>query len=328
MATFARFSALFSAFLVLALTPGARTAHAQFGLPGGDAEPTGDDLVDFSVAVEHSPMNPEQGTMIALIWDVEDEWHVYWKNNGDTGAPLAWEFDLPEGVTAGEPRWPAPTRYVSGGFIVDFVLEGRVVVLVPLEISDEARAGMMSAGVGELAGRVRSEWLVCKEACLPGSGEAEVTIPFAATTPVERRPELFEEARRAQPVTREAVRRAAQGARDDGSRVVRDRFGRAVGPASRVGAYFRDGRLEIRAPGAASMEFFADPGRTEVRPADALNECAVEGDSMSVRFGGPVSGADLIGGVVRIDYGERGVVVLRLDVPGPASASAGEDPLG
>jgi thiol:disulfide interchange protein DsbD len=306
----------FVAFCVVASTPFVRGVRAQGGgaLPGvgGSGAPSGDELVDFRMAVEHSPMNPSAGTTLALIWEVEEGWHVYWKNNGDTGMPLGWELELPAGIEAGEPRWPAPERYVSGGFIVDHVLEGEVVVLVPLRVSSSARASMESAGVGELTVRASSEWLVCKEACLPGSGSGEVSFSFAESAADEQHDELFARARAALPVTRRALR---------------ERGDRA---ASRVTARFVGGALEVSAPGAAKLRWFADPSEAGVRPADRVEDCAVEGDRMRIPYSGPVSEMSRVGGVLRAWYGsgegERSVAV-RIDVPGPASDDAGTDPL-
>lgn len=304
---------IFSLILTLGPTAAVRTAAAQPALPGFDEAPSGDDLVGFRVEVAHSPMNPAEGTTLALVWEVEDDWHVYWKNNGDTGSPLAWDLELPAGLEAGEPMWPAPERYVTAGFIVDNVLEGEVVVLVPLRVREDAAASMVSAGVGELTVRVSSEWLVCDDVCLPGSGDAEVSFNFAATTSSPRDVELFEAARERLPATRMELRRRGMSAGSD------------------VKAGFRDGRLAIAAPGATRVEFFADPSEEGVKPSNALEECAADAAELSVSFGGPVEQAEWIGGVVRVVYpgAEDGedetVAVIRVDVPGPASPRAGRD---
>ncbi len=291
-----------------AIAASAHTALAQFGLPGDEA-PSGDDLVDFSVKASHSPMNPDQGVTLALVWDVEDDWHVYWRNNGDTGAPLDWTLTLPEGVTAGEPRWPVPDRYITAGFILDYALEDQVVVLIPLTIADNAREAMNAAGTGELTIRIESEWLVCKEVCLPGSGDTEISIPFAATTPSETNRQLFEDAASKLPIDRADHK----------------------GPAVR--ARFADGELKLHADEAVRLEFFPHESGERVRPVKPIDTTAADADRLSIPYQGPFAEAERISGVLRVVYetdadgNPTREALLTIDVPGPASPDAGTDPL-
>src|SRR5439155_14515958 len=37
-------------------------------------------------------------------------WHTYWKNSGDSGAPTKIDWQLPDGIKAGEIQWPVPEK--------------------------------------------------------------------------------------------------------------------------------------------------------------------------------------------------------------------------
>lgn len=269
--------------------------------PGGGETPSGDELVAFSIVAEHAPFDPREGTTLALVYDVEDDWHIYWRNNGDSGMPPSWEFELPAGVTLGEPEWPAPHRYTTGGVVLDYVLEGKVVVLVPLEIADHMVESMVDAGTGELTIRATSEWLVCKDICLAGGGEDEIVLPFAATEGSATNEALFEAAREALPVETDDVADGALGAG--------------------VEASFVDGELRLEAPGAAKLEWFGWEHGKSPRVADALNGAVAEGERLRVVYGPDAADAEVIGGVLRVyaDADDDESVAVRIAVDGPAA---------
>jgi len=284
-------------------------AVGQSGLPGfGDEEaPSGDELVNFEVVAEHSPFNPSEGTTLALVYDVAEDWHIYWRNNGDTGMPPQFSFELPAGVTMGEPAWPAPKRYSSGGgFIMDYVLDGKVVLLVPLEVRDEFVESMIEAGTGELTIRVETEWLVCKDVCLPGSASREILVPFAATDGVARAETLFAGAREALPIEPDE---ASKG---------------------EVRAEFVDGVLRMEAPGAIELTFFPEESDAGVAPLEEKADCMTRGAKLAVPYSAEASEAERIRGVLRVRYAEKSLgrgeeVAVRIDVPGPAAKADKED---
>ena len=102
---------------------------------------------------------------------LEPGWHVYWQNPGDSGGPPTIAWHLPRGVTAGDIQWPAPER-IEAGPIVNYGYQGEVVLPVPLRVAPEATAGF---AVG-----ASIKWLVCRDMCLPGKADLELTLPLAA----------------------------------------------------------------------------------------------------------------------------------------------------
>ena len=45
--------------------------------------------------------------------DLDEHWHVYWRNPGDAGLPPRINWKLPDGFTAGEIMWPTPEVIVT-----------------------------------------------------------------------------------------------------------------------------------------------------------------------------------------------------------------------
>ena len=62
-----------------------------------------------------SPSIAPGGTVTAgLVLTLEEKWHVYWLNAGDSGEPPRIAWNLPHGITAGAMQFPIPTRLPLG----------------------------------------------------------------------------------------------------------------------------------------------------------------------------------------------------------------------
>ncbi len=118
-------------------------------------------------------MEDEKFLTVRLIMD--EGWHTYWPGMNDTGYGVSIELDPVEGVTFGDPIYPTPERYVAPGDILDHVYEGRMIILVPYTIDEDVEVGT------QLNFRVRSEFLVCKDVCLPGKGEGTARVGLIAS---------------------------------------------------------------------------------------------------------------------------------------------------
>jgi DsbC/DsbD-like thiol-disulfide interchange protein len=153
----------------------------------------GDALVRLRIDAE-AALEAGRETWLAVSFEVEPGWHIYWKNPGDAGMATSLTLEVPPGWVAGEPRWPAPTRHEREG-IVSYIFEERLTLLVPLRAPADAARG---ARVRLVA---KGEWLVCDATgCLPGRGEAAlelVVAPPGGETPA--RSPIFDETRRRLP---------------------------------------------------------------------------------------------------------------------------------
>lgn len=115
----------------------------------------------------------------------QPHWHTYWKNAGDSGLPTTLSWSLPAGVTAGDIEWPTPQRLPIGP-LVNYGYENTVLLAVPVTV-DPAFKG------DNLEVKLQANWLVCKEVCIPESGDFRLRIPAQAATAGEAA--LFESTR-------------------------------------------------------------------------------------------------------------------------------------
>lgn len=266
------------ALVVVGLGAGAdaQPGGAEFGPERG--APDGSGLVRMSVMSDFSSVTPGQEMTLAVRYRIEDEWHLYWRNPGETGLPPAVTFEAPSWLTVGEAIWAAPTRHEIPGPIVDFIYEKDVVLLFPARVSDDAPAGTRATI------KAKSDWLVCKRECLFGAGEGSVTIGVVESAPA-RSP-----AAATIQTWREKAPRRLDEARDPGVQVS-----------------WRGATLVIEAPGAERVTFFPYPvdEDTDAMPRDILREGETDSDRLEVSYDNQrLQGAERVRGVVTIILGE------------------------
>jgi thiol:disulfide interchange protein len=98
---------------------------------------------------------------LGVHYKLDPEWHIYWKNPGDSGA--APKFNVENGKI-NNVLWPYPARIPVKTF-TNFGYEKEVAILLDVVPTDPAK---------ELT--LKLEWLVCKEECIPGFGEFKINL--------------------------------------------------------------------------------------------------------------------------------------------------------
>ncbi len=148
-----------------------------------------------TLLAEHRSLSPGQQTTLALRFQLEEGWHIYWQNPGDSGQPPRMRWQLPPGLTVGEMQWPVPQRIQTAANIVDYGYHGTVLLLVPLRAASDLTV-RPTANIGAEVNVV-----VCREVCLTGKAQVSLALPVRAGSPMVN-PLLrgeFERARRALP---------------------------------------------------------------------------------------------------------------------------------
>jgi thiol:disulfide interchange protein DsbD len=118
---------------------------------------------------EQSALVPGTTAWLGLTFDIEPEWHLYWNGYSDTGFPVKMTVTAPTGYSVGDAVWPAPKRHLTENFI-DHVYEKQVTLLVPVQVPADAKLDSRATF------RVEADWLVCKQACLPGSADLSLEL--------------------------------------------------------------------------------------------------------------------------------------------------------
>jgi len=144
--------------------PGRRPAAS----PGGDRRRNAEDLVQVRCVADVDSITPGRTFHIAVIFDIEPDWHIYWKNSGASGAPTEIAVNAPAGFTIGPTLFPRPEKHEETDGIT-YGYETRTILFVP--ITPEADAASSSAMF-----TLDIDWLVCKELCLKGHADETISV--------------------------------------------------------------------------------------------------------------------------------------------------------
>lgn len=126
--------------------------------------------VHARLIAEVKSVKPGSRFCVAVALTMEDGWHIYWKNPGDSGLPTTVEWNLPEGFSAGKIQWPRPHRFETSG-IVSFGYENEVFLITDMQAPVTLEPGTV------IEFSARAEWLTCKEECVPEHADLSIKIP-------------------------------------------------------------------------------------------------------------------------------------------------------
>jgi DsbC/DsbD-like thiol-disulfide interchange protein len=115
-------------------------------------------------------IQPGKEFTVGVLVRIDDPWHIYWKNPGDSGDATRVEFKLPDGFTAGPLEYPVPERIELPGNIVNFGYMGSVLFMARITPPQklDAKPVTLSATVS---------YLFCNpEVCRPGKADVNLAL--------------------------------------------------------------------------------------------------------------------------------------------------------
>ena len=139
------------------------------GAQASESEPVDTGKVVAQLVSSHETAAAGDTIYVALRTMLDEHWHTYWRNPGDSGEPVQIEWTLPEGAAAGDIVWPLPSTIATGP-IVNYGFEGIPYFPVPITLPRSAQPGetlRLEAGV---------YYLVCKDVCIPESADLSLDI--------------------------------------------------------------------------------------------------------------------------------------------------------
>jgi thiol:disulfide interchange protein len=165
-------TAFLSLLCALFLVPSA-DAQLQVVGDGGPGPVKAQHLTAELVSLAPS-ISPGGTLQVGLVLTLEEHWHVYWLNAGDSGEPPHITWTLPSGITAGPMLFPIPSRLPLGP-LMDFGYEDEVAFPVQLTAANSVKPGPLHLDA-------KVSWLVCREVCIPGKAHLGLNLTAAAGT--------------------------------------------------------------------------------------------------------------------------------------------------
>lgn len=287
--------AVLAAGIAFAAVRAPQTDRDPFGWLDEPSEPgRAKPHVRADLLADRAALVPGERTYLGVRLRIDEGWHVYWAGRNDTGYPVSIDLELPEGVKAKPTLHPAPERYLSPGDILDHVYEDEVTLIIPIEVSRELEPGTM------VTIRASLDWLVCREACVPESAEAELRLPVAS--------------------------RGVRAGAGDGSKAIKAAMARVPRPIDKAANPPRvenagTGTYTITAPGEGPIAFY--PATVGSPVEDPIRTAASDGPTLELRLADP---SMPLAGVVEYTDPETGKPAWVEIVPAPESANPDADP--
>jgi len=110
--------------------------------------------------------SPEGRTSGGIEILLEPGWYTYWRNPGEAGVPPVFDFSGSDNLAKVEVLYPAPLRH-DDGTSVSLIYENEVVF--PLSVTPAVEGA-------DITIRMKAQFGVCSEVCIPTSANAEVTL--------------------------------------------------------------------------------------------------------------------------------------------------------
>jgi thiol:disulfide interchange protein DsbD len=131
---------------------------------------------DLTLVAEVASVQPGQPFTVALRMTMEEDWHTYWINAGDSGFPLVIDWELPDGFNAGPLQWPTPER-IPVPPLMSFGYEDELLLLTEITPPADLAPGSTVRLAGD------ADWLVCADVCIPDQGSVALELPVRAGAP-------------------------------------------------------------------------------------------------------------------------------------------------
>ncbi|MEY4669733.1 MAG: hypothetical protein RL518_2432, partial [Pseudomonadota bacterium] len=139
----------------------------------GDTSVSKGPHVEVKLISDQQSLTPGSSFRLGIHFQPEPGWHIYWKNPGDSGLAPRFAWESSGGVAVDAPLWPYPKK-IPVGPLVNY---GYDEVLIPFPATFSAPPPRATTTTVMLS----LQYLVCKDECLPGEAQLELTLPISKT---------------------------------------------------------------------------------------------------------------------------------------------------
>lgn len=146
--------AIFLSFFIASQTYASENKHQPYSSVRGIAE--------------LGAIKPGDNITIATEVTLAPHWHVYWRNPGDSGLPIAVNWKLPEGFEISEINWPVPDK-ISYDILVNYGFYDKAMLLQTLTVPDTLPEGKITL-------TAHIDTLICHDICVPESADIVINL--------------------------------------------------------------------------------------------------------------------------------------------------------
>ena len=154
-------------FILLAATNIQLFAQMNFG---------GEPHTKLKLISEVTSVQPGGSFWVAAQLSMDEGWHIYWRNPGDTGLETEITWDLPQGLTASELFWPYPEKIIEEPLAV-YGYHNVIYLLARIDVAKTVKPGTT------VRIKAKADFLECAEVCIPGESSDAIALPVKSEVP-------------------------------------------------------------------------------------------------------------------------------------------------
>lgn len=114
---------------------------------------------------------PGETYRLGVAFEMEPEWHIYWRYGGETGLPPSFVWDLPQDFQTPQMAWPAP-ELISLNGLINYGFHDEAIIFADINIPQDYTGESLKIDLA-------LEWLICKDICIPEFGSYSITLASA-----------------------------------------------------------------------------------------------------------------------------------------------------
>lgn len=126
--------------------------------------------VEVELISNVSTIVPGRTFWVGLHMTMDEGWHTYWRNSGDSGLPTDIQWYLPKGFGAGDIQWSYPKRFDYSQGLSGYGYDGQVILFTEIWPPDELPVDE------EFQINAQVRWLSCEEICVLGSAQFSISL--------------------------------------------------------------------------------------------------------------------------------------------------------
>lgn len=166
---------IFAAFMAVFVAPHAALAQAQLSadLDGSPVQTAAAPKVDVKLVADRDAVVPGQPIKLGVHFTLPKGWHIYFRDAGQIGRPTTVDFTaVPDGAKVSGLLWHKPHTFTDFNTTA-YGYENETTIAADVDLTNAKING------NQVTFKAKVTWLMCKDECIPGSADVELTVPVA-----------------------------------------------------------------------------------------------------------------------------------------------------
>lgn len=131
-------------------------------------------LISNHTQISHEQIVKDDSFLVGVEFIPEKDWHIYWRNPGDTGLAPKIQWRSSPSFTFGDIQWPIPEE-INVAHLTDYGMHNSTLLFSRINKTKSLDSQQTNITI-----HAKVNWLVCKESCIPGEADLQLSLPIGS----------------------------------------------------------------------------------------------------------------------------------------------------